>query len=42
MRLQEPSIIIRLEEDRALIDLRTVFPNQEKALIDGIVNSIGK
>jgi L-seryl-tRNA(Ser) seleniumtransferase len=40
MRLQNPAIILRLEEDRALIDLRTVFPHQEKMLIDGIVAAL--
>jgi L-seryl-tRNA(Ser) seleniumtransferase len=36
LRLQDPSIIIRLENDRALIDLRTVFPAQEPILIEGL------
>lgn len=36
LRLQDPSIIIRLEDDRALIDLRTVFPAQEPMLIEGL------
>lgn len=36
LRLQDPSIIIRLEDDRALIDLRTVFPVQEPMLIEGL------
>lgn len=40
LRLQDPAIIIRLEEDKALIDLRTVFPAQEKALIEGIRRAV--
>jgi L-seryl-tRNA(Ser) seleniumtransferase len=36
LRSQDPPIIVRLEEDRLLVDLRTVFPPQERALIDGI------
>ena len=41
LRLQDPAIVIRLEEDKALIDLRTVFPSQEKALLSGIVQAVG-
>jgi len=33
MRSQDPPVILRLEEDKVLIDLRTVFPSQERALI---------
>lgn len=36
LRLQDPPIILRLEEDQVLVDLRTVFPSQERALIDGL------
>ena len=36
LRLQDPPIILRLEEDQVLVDLRTVFPSQEHALIDGL------
>lgn len=36
LRFQDPPIIIRLEEDKALVDLRTVFPGQESALLDGL------
>jgi L-seryl-tRNA(Ser) seleniumtransferase len=39
LRSQDPPIIIRLEEDKVLIDLRTVFPNQENALIEGLLKS---
>jgi L-seryl-tRNA(Ser) seleniumtransferase len=40
LRSQDPPIIIRLEEDKALIDLRTVFPSQESALIEGLKKAI--
>jgi L-seryl-tRNA(Ser) seleniumtransferase len=36
LRSQNPPIIIRLEEDKALIDLRTVFSGQESALVEGL------
>ena len=36
LRSQDPPIILRLEEDQVLVDLRTVFPAQERALIDGL------
>lgn len=36
LRAQDPPIILRIEEDRALIDLRTVFPRQEPLLITGL------
>ncbi len=36
LRSQDPPIILRLEEDQVLVDLRTVFPSQERALIDGL------
>jgi len=37
LRLQDPPIIVRLEEDNLLVDLRTVFPAQEKALLSGLL-----
>ena len=36
LRSQSPPVILRLEEDLALLDLRTVFPDQEAALIKGL------
>ncbi|HYK88516.1 MAG TPA: L-seryl-tRNA(Sec) selenium transferase [Acidobacteriota bacterium] len=36
LRAQDPPVIVRVEQDRALIDLRTVFPFQEAALLDAI------
>jgi L-seryl-tRNA(Ser) seleniumtransferase len=36
LRTQNPPIILRVEEDRLLVDLRTVFPSQERALAGGL------
>jgi L-seryl-tRNA(Ser) seleniumtransferase len=36
LRSQEPPIILRLDEDKLLLDLRTVFPEQEAILIEGL------
>jgi L-seryl-tRNA(Ser) seleniumtransferase len=41
LRTYEPPVIARIEEDRVLLDLRTVFPKQEKALQQGILNALG-
>jgi L-seryl-tRNA(Ser) seleniumtransferase len=41
LRSQNPAVIIRLEDDRALIDLRTVFPVQEPLLIDAVCKAVG-
>ncbi|MEJ2110071.1 MAG: L-seryl-tRNA(Sec) selenium transferase [Acidobacteriota bacterium] len=40
LRLQDQTIVVRLEEDKVLIDLRTVFPEQETILIDGIIKAV--
>ncbi len=40
LRSQDPAIILRLEEDQVLVDLRTVFPTQERALIDGLYKAL--
>lgn len=40
LRLQERSIIVRLEEDKVLVDLRTVFPEEEPVLIEGILKAV--
>ncbi|MGF7186548.1 L-seryl-tRNA(Ser) seleniumtransferase [Desulfitispora alkaliphila] len=37
MRDGKPSVIARIENERVLLDLRTVFPNQEESLISAIV-----
>ncbi|NWG12896.1 MAG: L-seryl-tRNA(Sec) selenium transferase [Acidobacteria bacterium] len=36
LRSQDPPIILRIEEDRAVIDLRTVFTHQEETLLAGL------
>jgi L-seryl-tRNA(Ser) seleniumtransferase len=36
LRSQDPPIVLRIEEDKALIDLRTVFADQESTLIAGL------
>jgi len=41
LRSQDPPIILRLEEDKVLIDLRTVFPAQEPALIEALQKAVG-
>jgi L-seryl-tRNA(Ser) seleniumtransferase len=40
LRAHDPPIIIRLEEDKALVDLRTVFPSQESILSDGLISAL--
>ena len=36
LRTGTPPVVIRVEDDRALIDLRTVFPEQESILIEAV------
>ncbi len=36
LRSRRPPIIVRLEDNKTLIDLRTVFPTQERILLDGL------
>ena len=40
LRLQDPPIILRIEENRVLIDLRTVFPDQEEPLLAGLCRAL--
>ncbi len=40
LRSQDPPVILRLEEDKVLIDLRTVFPGQEATLIEAIRKAV--
>jgi L-seryl-tRNA(Ser) seleniumtransferase len=40
LRSQNPPTILRLEEDRALLDLRTVFPSQEDLLLSGVIRAL--
>jgi L-seryl-tRNA(Ser) seleniumtransferase len=42
LRTQDPPIILRLEEDKVLIDLRTVFPVQEPALIEALSKAVAR
>jgi L-seryl-tRNA(Ser) seleniumtransferase len=42
LRSQDPPIILRLEEDRALIDLRTVFREQESVLMEGLAKAVAR
>ena len=41
LRPQNPAIILRLEENKALIDLRTVFSTQETTLIERLRKAVG-
>jgi L-seryl-tRNA(Ser) seleniumtransferase len=36
LRLSNPPIITRVEDGRVLLDLRTVFPEQDEAVIQAI------
>jgi L-seryl-tRNA(Ser) seleniumtransferase len=36
LRSQDPPTILRIEDNRALVDLRTVFPDEEDALLEGL------
>ena len=36
----EPPVIARVEEDRLLLDLRTVFPEQEPALLAALAAAL--
>lgn len=40
LREQLPPIIVRLEDNKALVDLRTVFPGQEKFLLSGLQKAL--
>ncbi len=40
LRAQEPAVIVRLEDDRVLIDLRTVFPEQDTALFAALCDAL--
>jgi L-seryl-tRNA(Ser) seleniumtransferase len=39
LRASDPPVIARIENDRVLLDLRTVFPDEEKILVS-ILNKI--
>jgi L-seryl-tRNA(Ser) seleniumtransferase len=38
LRRREPPVIARIEEDAVVLDLRTVFPSEEEALIQRLQN----
>jgi L-seryl-tRNA(Ser) seleniumtransferase len=40
LRGQDPPKIVRIEGDRVLVDLRTVFPDEEDALLEGLCRSL--
>jgi len=40
LRSQDPPIIVRVEEDKLLVDLRTVFPSQERTLLEGLQKAL--
>jgi L-seryl-tRNA(Ser) seleniumtransferase len=41
LRSQDPPVILRVEEDEVLVDLRTVFPAQERALVQALQKATG-
>jgi L-seryl-tRNA(Ser) seleniumtransferase len=40
LRTGEPAVVARLRDERIVIDLRTVFPRQETALIDAVARAV--
>jgi len=40
LRAQDPPVIVRIEEDQTLVDLRTVFPSQESVLLEALCKSL--
>ncbi len=40
LRMQDPPIVARLDENRTLIDLRTVFPDQDRDLLQGLLKAL--
>jgi L-seryl-tRNA(Ser) seleniumtransferase len=39
LRASDPPVIARVEEGKVLLDLRTVFPEQDKVLTQVLVNA---
>ncbi len=39
LRTQDPAIVVRVEDDRVVVDLRTVFPAQESLLAEGLARA---
>lgn len=42
LRAAKPPVICRVEEDRVLVDLRTVFPEQEKTLAQAMAQALSR
>jgi L-seryl-tRNA(Ser) seleniumtransferase len=42
LRAAEPPIIARVEDGRVLLDLRTVFPEQDQAIVKALIEVAGK
>ena len=40
LRKQSPPIVARIEADRLLLDLRTVFPDEQQALLSGVRGAV--
>jgi L-seryl-tRNA(Ser) seleniumtransferase len=36
LRLSDPPVITRIEQDKVILDLRTVMPGQEEALAEAV------
>lgn len=41
LRAQNPPVVARIEEDRLLLDLRTVFPDEESDVLNALKSRIG-
>ncbi len=42
LRAQDPPILIRIEAERAVVDLRTVLPDEEETLLAGICKALNR
>jgi L-seryl-tRNA(Ser) seleniumtransferase len=42
LRAADPPIITRVEDGRVLLDLRTVFPQQDEAIVKALIEVAGK
>jgi L-seryl-tRNA(Ser) seleniumtransferase len=42
LRSADPPIITRVEDGRVLLDLRTVFPQQDEAIVKALIEVAGK
>jgi L-seryl-tRNA(Ser) seleniumtransferase len=41
LRQQDPPVIARLQDDRVVLDPRSVLPEQEESLLDGLKRALG-